>query len=133
MLMDSDKFFKALGFFASGVTAITGRPPTAESTAVTLNGLPSVFPDPPPILICLAKITGCLNAFSGAERFAGPQESTFKNRGFETRDSGDPILLGCLVNLERLRVAVHAEGLEIGANGRPPLSSRSAWGRVEDA
>ncbi len=133
MLVDSSKFFKELGFFASGVTVNTRRRPTAKSTAVTLNGLPSVFTDPPPILNCLAKITGCLSTFSGGERFAGTQEPKFKNRGFETWDSGDPILLGCLMNLECPRVDVHIERLEIGENGRPPLSSRSAYGRVEDA
>ncbi len=133
MLMDSSKFFKALGYFARDVTVITGRGPTGESGGVTVNGFPPVFWDPPLILICLAKITGCLRGFSDGERFAAPQEHKFKNREYETGDSGVPILLGSLVNLECTRVAVPVERLENAENGRPLLSHRNAHGRVEHA
>ena len=133
MLMDSGKFFKALGFFARAVTVITGRRPTGESAAVTVNGFASVFRHPPLILICLAKITGCSIAFRDGERFAGPREHKFKNRGYEPWDSGVPILLGSLVNLECTRVAVPVERLENAENGRPLLSRRNAHGRVEHA
>ena len=144
MSMDSGKFFKALGFFASGVTVITGRGPSGEPAGVTLNGFAPVYLDPPLILNCLAIITGGLSAFGGGERFAGPREHKFKNRGYQTGNSGYPILPGCLVNPECTRVAVHEAGdrvivvghvdrLEKSENGRPLLSTRSAFGRVEDA
>ena len=81
MLMDSGKFFKALGFFASGVTAITWWGPSAESAGVTVNGFVSVSLHPPLILFGLAKITGCFSAFGGGGRFAGPWVLKFKNRG----------------------------------------------------
>lgn len=80
MLMDSGNLFKTLGFFASGMTVITGRRPSAASAVVTVNGFASVSLDPPLFLIGLAKITGCLSAFGGGGRFAGPQENNFKNR-----------------------------------------------------
>lgn len=110
---------------------------------MTVNGFPSVSLEPPLILIGLAKITRCWSAFGDGERFAGPQEHKFKNRGYETWDRGSPILLGCLVNRERTRVASHEAGdrvivaghvdrLENAENGRPLLYYRSAYGRVED-
>lgn len=71
MSMDSGKFRKGLGFFAGSVTVTTVRGPSAESASGTLNFFASVFPDPTLILICLANITGCFNAFYAAGRFAG--------------------------------------------------------------
>ncbi len=86
MLMNFGKFFKALGFFSSGVTVITGRRPWAASAGVTVNGFVSVSPHPPLILFGLTKISGCFSAFGDGGRFAGPWVLKFKNPG------GIPIL-----------------------------------------
>jgi len=124
--VDPESFRRALARFATGVTVVTGTDPDGRPVGVTVNAFSSVSLDPPLVLICLANTTGCLNAFSEGERFAvnildagqaalseafaGPQEHKFKDRAFDTWDSGCPILPGCLANLECTRVAVHEGG-----------------------
>ncbi len=160
MTLDTDKFRKALGYFATGVTVATGLTHKGEPVGVTVNAFASVSLDPPLILICLANTTGCLEAFCQGERFAvnvlgedqrdlsedfaGPQEHKFKDRNFDTWDSGCPILPGCLANVECSRVNVmeggdhvivlgHVDRIEHTEGGRPLLFYRSTYGRLGDA
>ncbi|MFQ5765645.1 MAG: flavin reductase family protein [Rhodospirillales bacterium] len=153
-------FRRALGFFATGVTVVTGRTPEGEPVGVTVNAFASVSLEPPLILICLANTTGCLSAFSEGDRFAvnlldesqkglseefaGPREHRFKDSAFDTWESDCPILPGCLANLECTRVAVHKGGdhvivvgrvdhIEHDEEGRPLLYYQSGYRRLEDA
>ena len=164
MSFDSRQFRKALGTFATGVTVVTGLTPGGVPggvpVGVTVNSFAPVSLDPPMILICLDNNTGCLKAFCEGERFAvnilsenqrdlseefaGPQEHKFKDRAFETWDSGCPILPGCLANLECTRLNVLEGGdhlivlgrvdrIEHAGGGRPLLFYQSAYGRIGDA
>lgn len=160
MSFDSEKFRKALGLFATGVTIVTGVSPQGVPVGVTVNAFTSVSLDPPLVLACLDKNTGCLEAFCEGERFAinildenqqnlsimfaGPQEHKFKDRTYETWDSDCPILPGCLVNLECHRVNVFEAGdhvilvgqierIEYTEDGRPLLYYQSAYDRLGDA
>ena len=157
---DTEKFRKALGFFATGVTVVTGVSPKGVPVGVTVNSFASVSLEPPLVLVCLDKNTGCLEAFCEGERFAvnildenqqdlsnmfaGPQEHKFKDRSYVTWDSECPILPGCLVNLECHRVDVfeggdhvillgRVEQIEYADAGHPLLYYRSTYGRHGDA
>ncbi len=160
MFFDSEKFKKALGLFATGVTIVTGVTPQGEPVGITANAFTSVSLEPPLVLVCLDNNTGCLEAFCEGEHFAisildenqqalskmfaGPQEHKFKDRTYETWDSDCPILSECLVNLECRRVNVfeagdhvillgRVEGIEYSNSGRPLLYYQSAYGRLGDA
>ncbi|NQV83203.1 MAG: flavin reductase family protein [Rhodospirillales bacterium] len=160
MTFDSEKFKKALGFFATGVTIVTGTSPHGVPVGVTVNAFASVSLDPPLVLVCLDKNTGCLEAFCEGEwfavnilnenqgdlssMFAGPQEHKFKDQDYQTWDSDCPILPDCLANLECRRINVfeggdhvilvgRVENIEHADAGRPLLYSQSAYGRLGDA
>jgi len=160
MSFDSEKFKKALGLFATGVTIVTGVTPQGEPVGITVNAFTSVSLEPPLVLVCLGNNTGCLEAFCEGEHFAinildenqqalskvfaGPQEHKFKDRTYETWDNDCPILSECLVNLECRRVNVfeagdhvillgRIEGIEYSNSGRPLLYYQSAYGRLGDA
>ncbi|MBT7943129.1 MAG: flavin reductase family protein [Alphaproteobacteria bacterium] len=160
MTFDSDKFKKALSFFATGITIVTGVSPQGEPVGVTVNAFTSVSLEPPLVLVCLHKNTGCLEAFSEGEwfavnilnenqgdlsnMFAGAQEHKFKDQPYQTWDSECPILPDCLVNLECRRANVfeggdhiilvgQVETIEHADSGRPLLYSQSAYGRLGDA
>ena len=160
MSFDSRLFRKALGTFATGVTVVTGLTPKDVPVGVTVNSFASVSLAPPIVLICLDNNTGCLKAFCEGERFAvnilsenqqdlseefaGPQEHKFKDRAFETWDSGCPILHGCLTNLECTRLNAFEGGdhlivlgrvdrIEHADGRRPLLFYQSAYGRIGDA
>ena len=157
--VDSRKFRNALGYFATGVTVVTGLTEAGVPVGVTVNAFASVSLKPPLILICLANTTGCLSAFSRGRRFvvnilgqdqehlskefAGPQEHKFKDRGFDTWDSGCPVLPDCLANLECTREDVHTAGdhiivlgrvdrIETAGDGRPLLFYRGRYGGIDD-
>lgn len=158
--VDSRKFRNALGHFATGVTVVTGLDEAGEPVGVTVNAFASVSLEPPLILICLANTTGCLSAFSSGGRFvvnilgddqealskefAGPREHKFKDRAFDTWESGCPVLRGCLANLECTRDDVHAAGdhiivlgrvdrIETADAGGPLVFFRGTYGRVDDS
>ena len=160
MSFDSRLFRKALGTFATGVTVVTGLTPKDVPVGVTVNSFASVSLDPPIILICLDNNTGSLKALCEGERFAvnilsenqqdlseeftSPQEHKFKDRAFETWDSGCPILDGCLTNLECTRLNAFEGGdhlivlgrvdrIKHADGGRPLLFYQSAYGRIGDA
>ncbi len=160
MSFDSEKFKKALGLFTTGVTIVTGIAPQGVPVGITVNAFTSVSLEPPLVLVCLDKNTGCLEAFCDGERFAvnildenqkplsdmfaGPQEHKFKDRSYETWGSDCPILTGCLVNLKCRRVNVFEAGdhvillgrverIEYNEDGRPLLYYQSAYGRLGDA
>lgn len=157
MPIDPLKFRKALGYFATGVTIVTGLTPERIPVGVTVNAFTSVSLDPPLILICLDNATGCLGAFCEGDKFcvnilgedqqalsedfAGPQEHKFKDRTFDTWESGCPILPGCLVNLECTRtetinggdhfiVLGQVDRIEHASEGRPLLYFQSAYNGV---
>ena len=159
MSFDPEKYRKALGRFATGVTIVTGLTAENQPVGVTVNAFSSVSLDPPLVLICLADETGSLDAFTKGERFcvnileqsqrelsdsfAGPQEHKFKSQTFDTWDSGCPILPGCLVNLECTRVNVieggdhvivigHVNRIEQAEDGKPLVFFNSAYDRLGD-
>lgn len=160
MTFNSEKFKKALGLFATGVTVITGSTPNGKPVGLTANSFTSVSLKPPMILVCLGNKTRCIKAFTEGERFvvnilkenqrvlsdmfAGPQKNKFKNQPYVTWKSNCPILSGCLVNLECLRVNVFEAGdhiillgeverIEYSTNGRPLLYYKSEYLQIEDS
>ena len=157
MPIDPLKFRKALGFFATGVTVVTGLTHDGVPVGVTVNAFSSVSLNPPLILICLANTTGCLDAFCESDRFcvnilgedqealsedfAGPQEHKFKDRTYETWESGCPILPGCLVTMECTRtntidggdhfiVLGKVDRIEHAPDGRPLLYFKSTYNGI---
>lgn len=154
---DSRRFRGALGRFATGVTVVTGLMPDGTPTGVTVNAFTSVSLRPPLVLISLANTTTCLDAFIKGDRFAinvlgedqrrlslafaTRRKNKFKNLGYETWDSGCPILPGCLANLECTRVTVHQGGdhvvvigevdrMEHSEGGNPLLYYRGFYARL---
>ena len=51
--MDSEKFKRALGSFASGVTAVTVRTPEGHDHGMTASAFSSLSLDPPLVLVCV--------------------------------------------------------------------------------
>jgi flavin reductase (DIM6/NTAB) family NADH-FMN oxidoreductase RutF len=157
--INSEKFKKALSHFATGVTVVTSSTAQGLPVGLTANAFTSVSLDPPMILVCLDNKTGCIKAFSEGKRFAvnilrenqqalsdmfaGPQKYKFKNQTYDTWESDCPILSGCLVNLECLRVNVFEAGdhiillgkverIEHSDSGRPLLYYKSSYVRLEN-
>ena len=117
MPIDPQSFRNALGRFASGITVVTGIMPSGAKVGLTVSAFASLSLEPPLILVCLDRATGCLDAFTDGERFAvnilasdqdavstlfaGPA-NPFTSAGVPYRESeaGVPLLDGCLANLE---------------------------------
>ena len=115
-----------MSLFATGVTVITGTTSSGDPVGLTVNAFTSVSLDPPLVLVCLDKNTGCIEAFSEGEEFAvnilredqkslsdmfaGPQKYKFRDLNYETWKSGCPILTECLANLECVRVNLFDAG-----------------------
>jgi len=70
MSIDSNDFRKALGNFAAGVTVVTGNLPDGTPAGLTVTAFSSVSLEPPLILVCIGKQTGCLDAFEKGQNFA---------------------------------------------------------------
>jgi 3-hydroxy-9,10-secoandrosta-1,3,5(10)-triene-9,17-dione monooxygenase reductase component len=114
--IDARGFRNALGTFTTGVTIVTTRDPTGHDVGLTVNSFNSVSLDPPLVLWSLARSSGSLPAFLGAEYFAvhilGAGQEALSNR-FAQRGAdkfadlaiargrgGVPLLDGCAARFE---------------------------------
>lgn len=116
MAIDTTEFRQALGCFATGITVITTVDDDGAPVGLTANSFTSLSLDPPMVLFCLDRKVQSFDAFHSNRHFAvnilgeGQREvsARFAMSGvekwsgieFETWDTGCPILLGCLANLE---------------------------------
>ncbi|HEX4597310.1 MAG TPA: flavin reductase family protein, partial [Burkholderiaceae bacterium] len=124
-LIDARGFRNALGTFTTGVTIVTTRDAVGHDVGLTVNSFNSVSLDPPLVLWSLARSSGSLAAFVGAEYFAvhilGARQEALSNR-FAQRGAdkfgdlvlargrgGVPLLDGCAARLE-CRTAYRYEG-----------------------
>jgi 3-hydroxy-9,10-secoandrosta-1,3,5(10)-triene-9,17-dione monooxygenase reductase component len=125
MAIDPKEFRNALGSFATGVTIITTHSELQGDAGVTANSFNSVSINPPLVLWSIAKTSGSLKAFTGADHFAvhilavDQQElsNRFAQRGADkfadlTVQRGDgyvPLLEGCSARFQ-CRSAYQYEG-----------------------
>lgn len=134
MAIDPQSFRNALGRFASGITVVTGIMPTGAKVGLTVNAFASLSLEPPLILVCLDRATGCLEAFTAGERFAvnilasdqhavstlfAGADNPFTSAGVRYREgeAGVPLLDGCLANLQCRRREVMEGGDHIVLTG----------------
>lgn len=109
MSMDSTRFRKVMGHFATGVTLVTGTGDDGIPVGLTANAVTSVSLDPPLILVCLDRgsdsrpvltRTGCFGVSilrAGQEelarRFASANpEHRFDGLSLRTEVTGAPLL-----------------------------------------
>ena len=116
----------ALGCFATGVTIVTCVDGDARPIGLTANSFTSLSLDPPLLLVCVAKRSGCAAALGDATEFAvnvlqtgqQPASITFSSKGEDRFGSTDwtlgehgvPILLDSLSVFECRRHAIHDGG-----------------------
>ncbi|HYG27875.1 MAG TPA: alpha/beta fold hydrolase [Caulobacteraceae bacterium] len=127
----------ALGCFGTGVTVITARRPDGALVGLTANSFTSVSLDPPLILFCLARTSFSTALFEAGPDFAvhvlhiGQQQianlfatsgaDKFAGVGYETWETGAPIIPGALAALECTHYATHDGGdhlIIVGKVGR---------------
>jgi flavin reductase (DIM6/NTAB) family NADH-FMN oxidoreductase RutF len=112
MTIDDRLLRKALGCFATGITVVTAQDGEGKPVGLTVNAFSSLSLDPPLVLVCLDKRTGCLDAFKNAGSFAihvlrqdqrelsmtfaSKQIDKFANLTVERRETGAPVIPGCL-------------------------------------
>jgi flavin reductase (DIM6/NTAB) family NADH-FMN oxidoreductase RutF len=156
--IDTARFRQVLGYFASGLTIVTGVD-LGQPVGLTCQSFTSVSLDPPLVAICPAKSSSswpriqrsgafCANvmaedqedicrlfATKGAEKFAGI--------GWAPGITGSPVLADVLAWVECRITAVHDAGdhsivvgrvatLHVGEPGRHPLIFyRGGYGRFE--
>lgn len=110
------EFRRALGQFATGVTAMTTLSPEGEPVGLTANSFNSLSIDPPLILWSIARGTPSFDCFRVKDAFAVnvlssdqeslarqlAQSSVDKFRGVITREglAGVPLIEGCVAYLE---------------------------------
>ena len=160
MKFDNLEYRKTLGKFVTGVTIITTCEKDGTPRGFTANSFTSVSLEPPMVLVCLGNKTGCIEAFTLGKRFvvnilkesqrtlsdmfAGPQKYKFKNQSYDIWNSDCPILSGCLVNIECIKVNIFEAGdhiillgkverIEHSTSGRPLLYYKSKYVRIEDS
>ena len=121
---DSKAFRAALGTFTTGVTIVTTQHEGVD-VGLTANSFNSVSLDPPMVLWSLARTSGSLAAFLGAEHFAvhvlAADQEPLSNR-FATRSAdrfaglavdrgrgGVPLLAGCAARFQ-CRTAFRHDG-----------------------
>ena len=106
----------AVGYFATGVTVITTIDREGAPVGLTANSFSSVSLAPPLVLFCLDRTVQSFEAFHTNRHFAvnilGEDQESISRRfaqtgpekwngiGFDTWDTGCPILRGCIANLE---------------------------------
>jgi flavin reductase (DIM6/NTAB) family NADH-FMN oxidoreductase RutF/pimeloyl-ACP methyl ester carboxylesterase len=116
----------ALGIFPTGVTIATTRARSGEPIGITVNSFTSVSLNPPLLLFCPAKTSGCHDEFVAAPAFAvnvlhigqQPTSSLFASRNddrfaetqWETWTLDVPILSEASASFECRRHAVHDAG-----------------------
>ncbi|MEN8183033.1 MAG: flavin reductase family protein [Myxococcota bacterium] len=125
--MSPDRFRRALGCWATGVTIVTSRA-AGRVHGMTVSAFASVSLDPPLVLVCADKTsdTYAVIAEAGAfavnvlaegqeklsDRFASKKDEHRRFEGLETRKAltGAPLLPGALVGLDCRLVATHEAG-----------------------
>jgi len=126
MAIDANDFRKALGNFAAGVTVVTGRLPNGGPAGLTVTAFSSVSLEPPLVMVCIGKQTGCLDAFDKGDAFAvnilsedqqnlsnlfaSRDADKFGGQETDTGETGVPLLKDCLANIECRKEAVHDAG-----------------------
>ena len=120
------QFRDALSQFATGVTIVCTRASPGRYVGFTANSFNSVSLDPPLILWSLARRSGSLAAFEGAERYAvnvlaaeqvelarrfsRPHADRFAGVAHRLGWSDAPLIEGCVAWLECRHHARHAAG-----------------------
>ena len=120
------QFRDALSQFATGVTIVCTRAGPGRYVGFTANSFNSVSLDPPLILWSLARRSGSLAAFEGAERYAvnvlaaeqaelarrfsRPHADRFAGVAHRLGWSDAPLIEGCVAWLECRHHARHAAG-----------------------
>lgn len=123
-----------MGQFTTGVTVVTGLSPKGEPAGLTVNAFASLSLAPPLVLVCLARKTRGIEAFTENEHFAvnvladdqralsvafsGPVHKRFQSVAYVAWDTGCPILEGCVANLECARLDAHDGGDHLILVGR---------------
>jgi len=116
MSVDPREFRDAVGYFATGVTVITTIDREGAPVGLTANSFSSVSLAPPLVLFCLDRTVQSFEAFHANRHFAvnilGADQETvsrcfaqtgpdkWNGIGFDTWDTGCPILHGCIANIE---------------------------------
>jgi 3-hydroxy-9,10-secoandrosta-1,3,5(10)-triene-9,17-dione monooxygenase reductase component len=122
---NSERFRKALGAFATGVTIITTVDASGNDVGVTVSSFNSVSLEPPLVLWSLARTSALFDAFAAAQHFAihilaGEQDSLavrfsrkgidrFANLKVERGAGGVALLADCVARFE-CRSAAQYEG-----------------------
>lgn len=160
MTFDSKDYRTALGCYATGVAVVSVLDEAGSPRGVTVNSFNSVSLEPPLVSFCIDRAAYSFPCFQKAEhfvvnvlaenqqelsvRFASPQADKWDGIGYDTWESGAPILPDCLVNLECALDAVHDAGdhiiliglvtkLALGpAGSRPLLYFRGAYSQLVD-
>ena len=112
MTIDDRLFRKALGCFATGITVVTSRAADGSPVGLTVNAFSSLSLDPPLVLVCLDKRSGCLASIESSGffavhvlregqrelsmTFASKQPDKFAGIALESGTSGAPIIPDCL-------------------------------------
>jgi flavin reductase (DIM6/NTAB) family NADH-FMN oxidoreductase RutF len=156
MPITSDEFRRALGQFASGVTAVTTRDGQGRPLGLTVSAFCSVSLQPPLVLVCVDRTSEAHGAFreSGlfgvsvlsegqeeiSRRFAWPGDTKF-DAGLIPGRTGVPLVKDALVHLECRLSAAHEAGdhtvfvgeiLETAVRaGRPLLYHRGLYRRLD--
>ena len=160
MKINADDFRKALGNFAAGVTVVTGKLPNGAPAGLTVTAFSSVSLEPPLVMVCIGKQTGCLDAFEKGDAFAvnllseDQQELSnlfakrdadkFAGLDIESGETGCPLIKGSLAQIECRKEAVHEAGdhfiyigrivsLKASDEGKPLLYFRGAYQSMADA
>ncbi len=121
-----DDFRRALGHFATGVTAVTTVDADGQPAGLTATSFASVSLDPPLVLVCVSHGSQSYPALLDRGRFAvnilGREQEAVSRRLASTRldkfdgvglgigELGLPLIDGALTQLECVTVNTHVEG-----------------------
>ncbi|HYM30168.1 MAG TPA: flavin reductase family protein [Candidatus Cybelea sp.] len=158
MTLNSRDFRDAMGRFATGVCIVTCKDMDGRPWGATVNSFSSVSLDPPLVLFSLDRAANCFTQFSScrsfavnvlrveqvdlSRAFASQTNDKWNGVGYETWDTGAPILAGSLASLECDAVASHDGGdhvifigrvrrLSHGASGEPLLYFQGKYRALE--
>lgn len=125
-MISADEFRRALGHFASGVTAVTTLDGDGRPTGLTASAFTSVSLDPPLVLVCVdhksqsypsllerrrfaVNVLG-LDQEAVSKRFASTRLDKFEGVPHRMSEHGVPLIDGALAQLECVTVSTHVEG-----------------------
>lgn len=158
-MISPDEFRRALGHFATGVTAVTTLDGDGRPTGLTASAFTSVSLDPPLILVCVDHKSQSYPALRERGRFAvnilSLEQEAVSTRFASTRldkfdgvphrlgDLGLPLIDGALAQLECATVSAHVEGdhtIFVGrverahlGSGEPLIYYRGRYDRLSGA